>query len=151
MNKTETKEEFTKRFAEAVMPSEENSFKGYFSKEIWTPDQCASLTAGLDPECYKRGRSFELPKKEYAKRAGYATSILNRFLDDVDKGIWQKRDLGTTEDEIYASAWKYIRWMAERGIIASKLFFNQLSLTLMELYFEFQPKDSALINAPKHT
>ncbi len=149
--KAETRAEFAKRFADAVMPSEENSFKGYFHKEILTPDQFASLMAGLDPQCYKKGRSLELSSKEYDKRARYATSILNRFLGDVDKGVWQKRYLGATEKEIYASTWRYIWWIAQRGIIPDKLFLNQLPLTLLELYLEFQPKDSALINAPKHT
>jgi hypothetical protein len=151
MNKAETKEEFAKRFAEAVMPSEENNFKGHFTKELWPPDHCASLVAGLDPETYRNGKSLELPPKEFAKRTAHATAVLNRFLDDVDKDIWQKRDFKTTENEIYASVWKYIKWIAEQNIIMHKLFFNQLSMTLMELYFQFQPTDSALINAPKHT
>lgn len=36
--KNETKQELAKRFAQAVMPSEENNFKGYFTRELWMPD-----------------------------------------------------------------------------------------------------------------
>jgi hypothetical protein len=56
MDKTEIREEFAKRFAQAVMPSEENNFKGYFTKELWPLDHCASLVAGLDPETYRNAK-----------------------------------------------------------------------------------------------
>ena len=56
---TETDKDLSRRFAQAVMPSEENSFKAYFHRELWTPDQGAALVAGLDPETYRRGHGIE--------------------------------------------------------------------------------------------
>jgi hypothetical protein len=55
--KTETRENPAKRFADAFILSEENNFKSYFSRELWSPDQGAALVAGLDPETYRNGRS----------------------------------------------------------------------------------------------
>ena len=149
--KLESKEELAKRFVAAIRLSEENSFRAYLHKTLWRPEEFASLSAGLDPECYKQGKSIELSQKLYAVRAKHATSTLDRFLDDTENGVWKERDLIMMEDEIYVSSWKYIRWAAQRGIIISELFFALLPLTLMELYLEFRPTDSVLCTAPKRT
>jgi hypothetical protein len=149
--KTEARENLAKRFVDAFVLSEENSFKSYFSRELWSPDQGAALVAGLDPETYRNGQALELDPKEYAKRSTHATAVLNRFLKDQEKGLWKKKDFKITENEIYISAWKFIKWISEKDIVMHKLFFNQLSLTQMELYFEFDPVETALRVASKHS
>ncbi len=151
IDKTETKEEFARRFAEEVMPSEFHDFKAYLHEHFWSLDQCAALMAGLNPDCYKRGYSVELPEKEHNKRAGLATHFFNLLLDDIDKGNWRKHDLISKDDSIYASAWKCVRWIAQQQIVIHNLFFEYLPLTLKELYFEFQPINSALRTAPLHS
>jgi hypothetical protein len=74
--KNETREEFEKRIAEAVMPSEFNDYKAYLHNHFWSLDQCAALMAGLNPDCYKKGKPVELPEKEHNKRAQVATRFL---------------------------------------------------------------------------
>lgn len=86
MDKAETKEEFAKRFAEAVMPSEFNDYKAFLNEHFWSLDQSAALMAGLNPDCYKNGKSIELSEKEYKKRAKHATRFFQQLLDDIDKG-----------------------------------------------------------------
>jgi hypothetical protein len=151
MTETETKEDFARRFTQAVMPSEENSFKSYFHRELWTPDQGAALVAGLDPETYRKGHAIEFEPKEYAKRDAHATKVLTHFLDDAEKGIWRKKDFKIAENEIYVSTWKFIKWLSERDIKMHERFFNQLLLTQMELYFEFTPTNIALRTASRRS
>lgn len=151
MDKFETKEEFAKRFAQAVIPSEFNDYKAYLHNHFWSLDQCAALIAGLNPDCYKNGQSFELSQKEYKKRAKHATHLFQRLLDDIDKGKWRKHDLLPIDDAVCISAWRCIKWIAQRQLVTHKLFFEHLPLTLKELYFEFQSINSALRIAPRHS
>ena len=151
MGKIETKEEFVKRFAEAVTPSEFNDYIAYLHNHFWSLDQCAALMAGLNPDCYKRGKSVELPEKEHKKRARVATRFFHQLLDDIDKGNWRKHDLIGRDDSIYVSAWKCIKWITQQQLLTDKLFFEHLPLAMKELYFEFLPINSALRTASRHS
>jgi hypothetical protein len=151
MTKIETREEFAKRFAQAVMPSEFNDYKAYLHNHLWSLDQCAALMAGLNPGCYKKGKSVELLEKEHNKRAQVATRFFHQLLDDIEKGNWRKHDLISIGDSIYVSAWKCIKWIAQQQILTDKLFFEYLPLPLKELYFEFQPINTALRTASRRS
>lgn len=143
--------ESAKRFVEAVIPSELNNFKAYLHKHLWTLDQFASLMAGLNPDCYRSGRSIDLPEKEYRKRSNQATRFLQYLLEDIEKQNWHKKDLLTVEEMIYVSAWRCIKWAARQQISIHILFFEHLPLYLKELYFEFQPINDALRNASRYS
>lgn len=151
MTRMETPEEFAQRFSRAVMPSEENSFRSCLRKDYWSVDQFASLLAGLDPETYKRGKAQELPEKEYKKRAAGATHYFHLLLEDIEKKNWRRAHLIPVGDAICASSWRWIKWLAQQPIIPNPLFFEYLPLHLKELYFEFQPTESALRTALRHS
>ena len=77
--------EFAKRFAEVVVPSELNDYKAYLHNSYWALDQFAALINGLNPDCYKHGRSIDLPEKEFKKRFKQATRLFHRLLDDIEQ------------------------------------------------------------------
>src|SRR5579862_7812731 len=101
-------EKIARTFAEAFIPSEYNSFRSYLNNPYWALDHCAALMAGLNPDCYKNGKSVELGVKEHNKRARAATHFFHQLLDDINQGNWRKHDLIAANDAIYVCAWKCI-------------------------------------------
>jgi hypothetical protein len=148
---TESKEAFVKRFAEAVRPSEFNDYKAFLNNHFWSLDQSAALMAGLNPDCYKNGKSIDLSEKEYKKRAKHATQLFRQLLDDIEKGNWRRHDLIPGDDAVYVSALQCIKWIAEHSIKFHQIFFDHLPLILKELFFEFIPVNSALRTASRHS
>lgn len=143
--------EFAKRFAEEVTPSEHNDYKAYFHNNYWALDHYAALLAGLNPDCYKYGKSVDLPDKEFKKRSKQATRLFFQLLEDIEKQNWRKKDLLPADNGVYVSSWRCIKWAAQQQILFHPLFFKHLPLHLKELYFEFQPMNDALRTSSRHT
>ena len=141
------------RFVKAMEPLPEDHFyKEALMQSMWSIDQFAALIAGLTPENYERGEKgdTQISEKVYAKREAYATKVFRQFLDQFKNGTaprgWVARD-----NRIWMSPWRYIKWIAENNILINTRFFNELPLSLMELYFEFEPINTALRVASKYS
>lgn len=140
-------------FAKAFQPPpEEELYKAAINKTLWSIDEAAALIAGLTRENYKNGSkgSMTVSEEEFRKREDYATTIFSQMLDDLEKKKTLVKFI-PIEDRIYFSPWRYIKWVAENEVKMHKRFFNELPLSLMELYFEFQPINIALRTASKHS
>lgn len=141
------------RFVKAMQPLPEDHFyKEALMQSMWSIDQFAALMAGLTPENYERGEKGNtlISEKVYAKREAYATKVFRQFLDQF-KSSKAPRGWVTSDNRIWMSSWRYIKWVVENDIPMNQRFFNELPLSLMELYFEFQPTHIALRVASKHS
>ncbi len=141
------------RFVKAMQPPTEDSiYKESLMGSLWSIDQFAALIAGLTPENYERGErgDTQISENVYAKREVYATKVFDQFLDQFRSGTVPQGYVAS-DNRIWMSPWRYIKWIAENNILINKRFFNELPLSLMELYFEFQPIPMALRVASKHS
>lgn len=141
------------RFVKAMQPLPEDHFyKEALMQSMWSIDQFAALIAGLTPENYKRGErgDTQISGKVYAKREAYATKVFRQFLDQFKNGT-APRGWAASDNRIWMSSWRYIKWVSENDIPMNQRFFNELPLSLMELYFEFQPIHIALRVASKRS
>jgi hypothetical protein len=93
---------------------------------------------------------MSISAEEFRKREGHATIVFRQMLDDLKKKKTLIKFI-PIDDCIYFSPWRYIKWIAENDVKMHKRFFNVLPLSLMELYFEFQPINTALRTASKHS
>ena len=141
------------RFVKAMEPlTEDHFYKESLMQSMWSIDQFAALIAGLTLENYKRGErgDTQISEKVYAKREAYATKVFRQFLDLFKSGK-APRGWAAGDNRIWMSSWRYIKWIVENDIPMNQRFFNELPLSLMELYFEFEPTNTALRVASKYS
>lgn len=132
--------------------TDNDAYKSAIERALWSLDEASALIAGLVPENYKNGSKgyMNISDEEFMKRNNYASTIFSQMLDDIDeKGTLAK--FIPHDNRIFLSPWKYVKWIAENNIEINKRFFTALPLSLMELYYEFQPINTALRTASKHS
>lgn len=139
-------------FAKAMQgPTDDEVYETAMQATLWSIDEASALIAGLTPENYKNGTkgSMNCSDEVFRKRESYATSLFSRILDDLEKTTI--KDFIASEDRLLWSPWRYIKWIAENGLNPNERFFGSLSLSLMELYYEFQPVNATLRTASKRS
>lgn len=138
--------------AKVFTTTDNDAYKSAIESSLWSLDEASALIAGLVPENCKNGSKgfMNISEEEFLKRDAYAMTIFSQMLDDIDsKGTLAK--FIPHDNRIFLSPWKYVKWAAENSVEVHKRFFNALPLSLMELYYEFQPINTALRTAPKHS
>ncbi len=130
-------------------PLEADIYQSHMKQALWSIDEFSALMAGLTPENYKKGTkgSTLITDEIFVKREAFATQIFSQFLDYMGKNHVLE-DFTTTDENMYMSSWKFIKWIALHNIPLKNRFFNSLPFTLMELFIEFQPINVDLRTAP---
>lgn len=133
-------------------PDFEKEFNNYLIKEFWSIDELSALSYRMLPHRYKEIVNNKFYDKHLSKndrnKIAAAKRLKTRLLYDINSNNSKYVYLGKEEEENITS-WKCIKWLAENQIPIDNLFFKALSFTLMELYFEFQPMNTALRNKRK--
>lgn len=129
-------------------PDFEKEYKDHIIKELWSTDEFSALTQRLLPWRYKEivNENFDLEQlsNNERKQALAAMQLNNKLLFNIRNE--KIENVHYIEKETLISAWKCIKWLAENQSPIKKMFYKSLPLSLMELYFEFQPMNAALRN-----
>lgn len=141
------------RLRQAMLPPlEEEIYLAAIRQALWSIDQFAALMGGLTPENYKNGTkgSTQITDDQFIKREAYATKVFSQFLDYMEETS-AVRDFVISDEHMFMSSWKFIKWIAENNIPMKKRFYTTLPLALKELYIEFQPISTALRTQPHYS
>ncbi len=141
--------------------TEDQIYKSYFEKTLWTIDEFSALMIGITPEKYEQllrediqNLSFEdfrknqdVILKDFEKLKA-ANKIYERFMNRLKKDF-SLIEFHSIDKRLTLSPWKFIKWIAMNSIPVKKKFFNELPLYLVEIYIEFQPINVAVRKEPK--
>lgn len=127
----------------------ERSYESYFKQSLWSLKEFACLITGITPLEFTR---FQGPKGtvEDLKKVRQVLIIQKKVGKYVTKNLYQL-SLHPIDNEIYMPRWQFIKWIALNAIPIKRKFLSSLSLELMELYIEFQPVNTHLRTANKHS
>lgn len=130
--------------------TEEDRYKSFFSRDVWSAEEFGALVCGFDPTRLKEILNEKIfPKNlQEEKKANESLIIANQFLADL-VGLCEENPLevNSLEGGLYLSCWKYIRWLAKKNIKMKVRFLRALPLNLLELFEAFDPENETLRNA----
>lgn len=132
--------------------SEEDLYRDYFNKELWSIKEFAALMAGITPEKFEKIHDSKNKKVSFKEFDQYklANRIYGKFVRSIKKEF-SIEDFHIIKKDIGLSPWRYIEWMASHQIPIKKRFFKTLPLYLIELLHKFQPLETAVRTTPKWT
>lgn len=125
---------------------EEELYKSYCQKELWTPYEFAALMGGLSPprcQAILEGTATDITPEELKK-----IKISNQVLKKLFRRKVTEKKSETLKKDAVMTAWRFIKLAVLEEIPFRFGFFKHLPPYLMEIYLEFQPADVALRTSP---